>query len=178
MKKILSAAAAMLIALSLLMGTACASAYETESFSEIFHNRSLVPNIVGGTQYVGITPEGIVDLHQYLAYSDEVYTWINTLYYPMAGLSAEEKSAMEANIKATFAAIDEEDFVEITYWNESDYFAANISYEKLNKKKNVRKLGEYGVVSYGSEAISLRMSKEAREEDGYITGIYFNSPLQ
>jgi len=175
MKKILSAAAAMLIALSLLMGTACASAYETESFSEIFHNRSLVPNIVGGAQYVGITPEGIVDLHQYLAYGDEVYRWINTIYYPMAGLSAAEKSAVEANIKASFDAIDEEDFVGIVYWNESDYFVTNISYEKLNKKKNVRKLGEYGVVSQGSEVISLSMSREAMEEAGYVTGIYIYS---
>jgi len=183
MKKILSALTALVLVLALLMGSACAWGgpnFDMDGFNEIFRSRSLVHyfdfNVPGpgeyGSVYAAVLQDGIIDVHEFAAKSGELYMFemVNTIYYPFIGLNSTERAALENEIRGIYAAIDAEKFVDVSYSMQNDYLLIKIYYKNLDKKKNVRVLGEYGLVPEGTEVISYNDTVKNLEFSGYIEG--------
>jgi len=179
MKKIISAAIAMMLILALLSGTACAQSMYPE-FREIFESRSLTPVFMldilrpGKPSVVlaGVFPDGIVDLHEIAGKndSDEIQAMANFIYFPFAGMNSEERMIAESNIQAQYAALDAEAFIEISYWMEDDYFVVEINYQDLDVKENVRSLSKFGMMPEGKDSISFEDTKNSFLSQGYVEG--------
>ena len=170
MKKILSVLTALVLVFALLMGTACAD----EAFLNVFHDNGFVTERhnmpekgLKYARYAIALEEGIVDQHELFHKWGKVRAMYNSALIPAEGKSQIEKEQILAQMYKAYEDVIAEEFVGTDYVIYDSYVVFTLYYFDLDKKENVHKLAEYGIVEAGADYLSFKQCDKVWLEAGY-----------
>ena len=171
MKRIFTAAIALVLALALLMGIAYA---EDASFDDIFTNRNIVHETAEfpKLKYYGfatVTDDGMVDCVEFWSKRDKVHEMIYTMGHPVQGMNSAQKQWVEIVYKGSLSQIEKEDFCTIDYQMGDDYYMITVHYTDMTDKYTIERMGYYGMMEdKGANYISAKMMAESFRAQGYL----------
>lgn len=144
------------------------------SYNEVFSSRNIIDSpasfiMLDSASFVLASADGMVEKLEFGYEDDLVKEMVNTVYYPISGLSAEEVDTIDSSMRTAFSIYEAEDFCSVSYNALSDYFVITISFSSLDKAENVQKLGELGMLT-GTDVtvISMTETESGLIANGYI----------
>lgn len=111
-----------------------------------------------------------VDCMEFGYKNDLVYELVETVYYYVGVLTDSELEQLDAAMQESFAAIEAQPFVEITYSQYSTWYVVTMKVHDLNKAENVQAALNSGTL-VGDEGISY-ISMSATKEELLSSGYY------
>jgi len=173
MKKLL---AIVLVAVLALMMAVPAFADTNDAYDQIFSERWIIhiPQLfllLDRYAYAGVTVDGVVDCHEYGVEGNVIHEWVETIYMPTEGLTADEKAALEYDMLMNFSALDAEDFCTVTSYQLNNYLQIQISLTGLELKENIVKLADLGLADYGVDYLGIALTEQGLLEQGYVKDI-------
>lgn len=143
------------------------------SYEEVFSYRNIIDSpaifmMLDSASFVLASPDGMVEKLEFGYEDDMVKEMVNTVYYPITGLSAEEVDAIDSSMRTAFSTYESDGFCTVSYNSLSDYYVITIKFTSLDKAENVKKMGEYGMLT-GTDVTVISMSET---ESGLINSGY------
>jgi len=171
MKKILSALTALVLVIALLAGSACAQGYS--SYDDIFNQHMIFhfPQIfimMDRSAYAGVTEDGIVDCIEYGVEGDTICEWVETIYFPLAGVTQEEYATMQDRLHSIYDVIDAEFFASVSYEYLTTYYKMTLKITDLDNPNYVHRLTELGLLTEYIDIISMSLTEQNLLAQGYL----------
>lgn len=143
------------------------------AYREIFSSRNIVemPSLFFGMDshsFAAVLEDGILERLEFGYKDDTVQEMVNTLYYPISGMSEEEKSALQAQIKNDLSAYTAEAFCTASYNMGPLYFTVTLRFTGLNSAANIKKMEQFGLISSGADYISMSQTQTDLLGAGYV----------
>lgn len=120
-------------------------------------------------RFVLVDEEGMVDRLEYGYEDDTIEISAETIYYPLAGFTEDQKAQFDLNMKEAFAAAEALDFSEIVYEIGDEYYTIIVVLDDLDEMMNIQAAIDAGVIQVEGSAISLSMEKTT---DGLLAAGY------
>ena len=170
MKKILSALTALVLVIALLAGSAFAESY---TFDDIFTERLIIqaPSLFlmkDRYAYAAVTTDGIVDCIEYGAEGDVICDWVETIYFPLAGVTQEEYATMQDRLHSIYDVIDAELFASVSYDYMTSYYKMTLKITDLDNPNYVHRLVDLGLLTEQMDIISISLTEQSLLAQGYL----------
>ena len=143
------------------------------SYEEVFSSRNIIDSpavfmMLDSASFVTASEDGMVEKLEFGYEDDIVKEMVNTVYYPITGLSAEDVDLLDSSMRTAFSAYEEDGFCSVSYNTLSDYLVITINFTSLDNADNVQKLAELGMLT-GSDVTVISMSET---ETGLLSSGY------
>lgn len=143
------------------------------SYEEVFSSRNIIDSpasflMLDSASFVIASADGMVEKLEFGYEDDIVKEMVNTVYYPISGMTAEEVETIDSSMRTAFSVYESEEFCSVSYNALSDYFVITINFTSLDNAENVQKLGELGMLT-GTNVTVISMSET---ESGLVSNGY------
>lgn len=169
MKKFCSGLIALVLVLSLLTGVASAQYSYNDIFTSnyIFHINQI---FVGMDRYAyaGVTEDGIVDCIEYGVKGDTICEWVETMYFPLAGVTNEEYATMQDRLHSIYDPLNAYLFTSVEYEYLTTYYKMTLRISELDNVNHVHCLAELGMTDPSIDVISLSLTEAGLLSMGYL----------
>lgn len=144
-----------------------------DAYEEVFTSHNIIDSpavfmMLDSASFVIESEDGMVEKIEFGYEDDIVKEMVNTVYYPITGLSAEEVDAIDSSMRTAFSAYEEDGFCSVSYNTLSDYFVITINFTSLDNADNVQKMADFGMLT-GSDVTVISMSET---ESGLLSSGY------
>ncbi|MBE5765603.1 MAG: zinc-ribbon domain-containing protein [Clostridiales bacterium] len=144
------------------------------AYSEIFSSRHIVraPHIFVGmdsSAYAIVDEDGMIEDLEFGYSGDLIKEMVDTIYYPISDLSADEIPVLDESMKEVFSAYELPGVSSVSYSTGNNYYIITITCKKLDNSTNIQKLSELGILeTTGSGLLSMYQTESALLANGYV----------
>lgn len=117
-----------------------------------------------------VDEDGMIEKMEFGYDGDKIKELVDTIYYPISGLTEDVISALDDTFRETFAPAEELDCCTVTYEQTADYYIITVHSIDLNNIVNLTELSDVGVVTYDGFAtyLSIDVTADNLISQGYV----------
>lgn len=143
-------------------------------YEDIFLSRYIIdmPSLFFGLEsdaFAIVTDEGIIEKLEFGYDGDVVKEMVDTIYFPFADYTDDQKAETENALKEAYAGIAAIDFCTADYQMLGDYYRITFTFKGLDNADHVQVLSDVGMISTANvDYISMKASEEGLLSTGYV----------
>lgn len=142
-------------------------------YAEIFSSRNIVEVdqvfLYDSSAYAKVDAEGMVERMEYGYEDDVVKEMVDTLYYPISGMTDSEKAALSSQLDILEMSVASEGFCSVTRNESFLFYSITFYFKNLEDPQNLQKLIDLGMMTdNGADCISKSESESALLREGFV----------
>ena len=144
-------------------------------YEDIFLSRYIVDMppffiMMDSAAYASVDDEGMIEKLEYGYKDDIVKEMINTLYYPVAEMTEDQKTQLDTGVKEALASYTDLSFCTSSYDMGNNYYTVKLQFSNLDNIDNVKALQDLGLVTGDATTglISMEQTDSNMIAAGYI----------
>lgn len=117
-----------------------------------------------------IDDDGMIEKMEFGYDGDKIKELVDTIYYPITGLTEDVISVLDDTFRETFAPAEELDCCTVTYEQTADYYIITVHSTGLDSIANLSDLSEIDVITYDGFAtyLSIDVTADNLTSQGYV----------